>query len=402
MPEREHDAVQSFQRPPWKLRMALNLLRKIEIGNLSVELPDGACHEFTGKQSGPTAALQLNDYEVISRVLKDGDLGFAEAYMDGEWDTSDMSALLRLLRLNNQALAPSRYSKLAAIANRILHALRRNNRYGSRRNIAYHYDLGNDFYKLWLDETMTYSSAVFATPEQSLAEAQRNKYRLILEQLECSQNDHILEIGCGWGGFALYAARQTGCRVTGITLSREQFAWAREAVCAAGLEDRVNFRLQDYRDVAERYDRVVSIEMYEAVGEQYWSAYFAAIRRALVIGGRAVLQAITVNNDIFADYRKQVDFIQKYIFPGGMLGSPEILCELARQNELTADEPRFYGAHYAETLHRWHREFIKAEADVRRQFDKRFFRMWRYYLTGCEAEFAHGNINLMQITLRRH
>jgi cyclopropane-fatty-acyl-phospholipid synthase len=242
---------------------------------------------------------------------------------------------------------------------------------------------------------------VFARPDQDLVEAQRNKFRLMLERLDLKPGQHLLEIGSGWGGFALYAARETGCRVTSITLSQQQLEAARERAQQAGLADRVEFRLQDYRDLRETYDRVVSIEMYEAVGEQYWPAYFATLARTLKPGGRAAIQGITIDHANFEYYRQNVDFIQTYIFPGGMLASAEVFAERARAAGLALSEVRFYGQHYAQTLAEWHRRVWQARERIQQMFDARFLRMWRYYLGYCEAGFRLGRIDLMQVTLHK-
>lgn len=389
----------------WRLRLALRLMRRIDVGRLTAVLPEGSRYEFEGKNPGPSATIKFASDAVTSRVLRGGDVGFAESYMAGEWDTPDLCALLHVLQLNETAMTPQVTGVLAlsrmwrAIQHRWL---RRNTRRGSRRNIEAHYDLGNDFYELWLDEkTWAYSSAVFATPEQSLPDAQIHKFDLLIQRLDLSPEHHLLEIGCGWGGFACYAAEKTGCKVTGITLSSEQLAAAQARAKDAGVDERVSFRLQDYRDVKETYDRVVSIEMYEAVGESYWDGYFATIRNALVPGGLAVIQAITIKHELFDQYRNGVDFIQKYIFPGGMLASPEVFEQVAAKQGLSSVGAEFYGADYAQTLRLWFERVDKVRKEIRGLFDERFLRMWFYYLAYCEAGFTSGSINLMQITLKK-
>ncbi len=387
------------------MRLALRLMRRVDTGRLTAVLPDGSRYEFEGAKPGPCATIKLYSDAVIRRLIRGGDVGFAESYMAGEWDTPDLCALLHLFQLNEKALTPQVTGVVAVskLWRAIQHNwLRRNTRRGSRRNIEAHYDLGNDFYGLWLDEqTWAYSSAVFAHPEQALADAQQHKFDLLIERLELSPENHLLEIGCGWGGFACYAAEKTGCKVTGITLSSEQLAAARTRAMQTGVDDRVSFRLQDYRDVKQIFDRVVSIEMYEAVGEAYWNGYFATIRNVLVPGGLAVIQAITIKDEMFAQYRNGVDFIQKYIFPGGMLASPKIFERIAAEQGLTAINPEFYGSHYAQTLRLWFERVQKVRKEVRNLFDERFLRMWFYYLAYCEAGFTSGSINLMQITLKK-
>lgn len=282
---------------------------------------------------------------------------------------------------------------------RLRHGLNRNSRRGSRANIAFHYDLGNDFYRLWLDRSMTYSSAIFADPQEALAQAQVRKYRRLLDSLEAKPGDHILEIGCGWGGFAELAARE-GYRITGLTLSREQLDFARQRIEAAGLSDRVELRLQDYRDLRGQFDHVVSIEMFEAVGEAYWSTYFDTVYRVLRPGGRAALQVITIDERVFDSYRRNADFIQLYIFPGGMLPSVSRFNRAAEQAGLRPGEQAFFGRDYAETLRRWHRQVVAhAEVLPALGYDERFLRTWRYYLSYCEAGFATGRTDLMQALL---
>lgn len=389
----------------WAARLTLKVAQRLRVGQLSLTLPNGDGHfEITGDIDGPSAALQLHSYRLAGKLIRSGDVGFAESYMAGEWDTPDLAALLYLLHLNEFYLLPNtpRLRRLAEWYRRCQHLfIRRNNRSGSRRNISYHYDLGNDFYRLWLDETWAYSSAVFQHERQPLADAQRHKFDLLIDMLELDETHHLLEIGCGWGGFAIHAAQRSGCRVTGITLSTEQLNAARQRAEAAGVSDRVEFRLQDYRDVPEQFDRVVSIEMYEAVGESYWPVYFRKIHDSLKASGRAVIQAITIQHGQFDYYRNNVDFIQKYIFPGGMLASPEVFRQVAARAGLVTETAEFYGEHYAETLRRWHVRVQAARSDIVQQFDERFLRMWRYYLDYCRAGFTSGHIDMMQIALSK-
>jgi cyclopropane-fatty-acyl-phospholipid synthase len=277
--------------------------------------------------------------------------------------------------------------------------MRRNSLRGSRRNIAFHYDLGNDFYRLWLDPSMTYSAALFDRPDESLEAAQERKYERMLAQLDASPGQHILEIGCGWGGFACHAASR-GYRVTGLTLSREQLEYARKRVAQQGLSDRVELRLQDYRKLNERFDHIVSIEMFEAVGEAYWDTYFDTLRRSLKPGGRASLQVITIDEGRFESYRRRADFIQKYIFPGGMLPSVEAFTRHACANGLKLERLDMFGLDYARTLRRWDARVAARSGEIMAQgFDQRFINMWRYYLAYCEAGFRSDRIDLMQVTL---
>ena len=281
------------------------------------------------------------------------------------------------------------------------HRLKSNSKRTARKNIEYHYDLGNEFYKMWLDDTMAYSSGMYIQPNETLMDAQINKFQLMYERLALRPEHTLLEIGSGWGGFAIYAAKHAGCRVHSITLSNEQYAEARMRAEKAGVADRVTFEIRDYRDVADTYDRVVSIEMYEAVGEEYWPGYFAAIAKALKPGGIAAIQGITINPRIFDNYRSKRDFIQKYIFPGGMLCPPGLFQDLAMAAGLTPRDPKFYAKDYADTLAAWHRNVLGVREQIIQQFDERFLRMWRYYLSYCECGFRTGSIDLMHITLNK-
>ncbi|HEV2112121.1 MAG TPA: cyclopropane-fatty-acyl-phospholipid synthase family protein [Gammaproteobacteria bacterium] len=386
---------------PLALRLLLKLLTRIRVGKLRVVAPDGTPYVFQG-ESGPEATIILRHVDTARRVLFGGDLGLAEAYMDGQWETPDLMAFLELGQRNMQALSVDRPGLLHRMLDSLVHALRRNTRQGARRNIHYHYDLGNAFYKLWLDETLTYSCALFDRPDQPLADGQRNKYRHLLNLLQLEPEHHLLEIGSGWGGFALHAARETGCRVTSITLSQEQLKEARARTQAAGLAERVKFELVDYRDVRGQFDRVVSIEMFEAVGERYWDAFFKAVHDRLKPAGRAALQIITINDTSFESYRRTVDFIQRYIFPGGILPSPSVWEERVRRAGLKTEVRNFYGRHYARTLQTWDQRVHSAEPEIGRLgFDRRFQRMWHYYLAYCHAGFATGHVDLMQTLLTR-
>lgn len=406
MNEREYAIAHAAAPLAWPLRLALSRIGRIRAGSIEVFLPGGVRRHIQGQAPGPHAVLHLCNPKAMTRVLRRGEMGFVEGFMARDWDTPELGELLTLLYLNHRYVVPQTRGLNGArvVFNRLQHALRRNHRRGARRNIAYHYDLGNDFYRLWLDQTWTYSSAVFAPDAmatEDLAVAQRRKYDLLLQRLNLKPGQQLLEIGCGWGGFALHAARTTGARVTGITLSSEQLAFARARARECGLEKQVAFELCDYRDVVGRYDAVASIEMYEAVGEAFWPDYFAAIRKALTAGGRAAIQGITIDHNAFPRYRNQVDFIQKFIFPGGMLASAKVFCDAARAQGLEAGDPAFYGAHYAETVRRWQAAVGDAGGAIRQRFDERFLRLWRYYLAYCEAGFRSGNIDLMQITLTR-
>jgi cyclopropane-fatty-acyl-phospholipid synthase len=392
--------VRQSARLPISARIVINVLRRLDRGGLLLELPDGRALEF-----GPvpwSAVLHVRDWRVFGMIAAKGDIGFAEAYMDGLWSTPDLAALLTLLAANRDAVdAAVRGGFVAGVLQRLNRLLNANTRSGSRRNVAAHYDLGNDFYALWLDPSMTYSGALFAGDRsRSLEAAQQAKIRRALDRLALRPGDHILEIGCGWGALAEVAARDYGCRVTGITLSVEQLLYAQLRIARAGLHDRVRFELRDYRDVGSHYDRIVSIEMIEAVGERYWPAFFASVARALAPGGRACIQAITIDDRRFDRYCSGTDFIQQYIFPGGMLASPSRLRDQAARQGLAVAGEYAFGQDYAETLRRWRAAFRQCTPAIRALgYDERFLRMWDFYLAYCEAGFQTRCTDLYQFEL---
>ena len=389
-------------------RLFFALLERMEYGALNLTTPDGVTRRF-----GPGAAadarrgiateadLTLRDWKLCRDVVTGGDVAFAEAYMDGRWETSDITALLTVVAFNQRALELAFYGQWwRQLAFRLKHLLRSNSKRRARKNIVAHYDLGNDFYRLWLDSTMTYSAALFGDdPQRPLADAQHAKYARMLDELRLQPGAHILEIGCGWGGFAEAAAR-SGHRVTAISLSEAQTTYARARIEQRGLLDRVELRLQDYRDVSGRFDGIASIEMFEAVGERYWPAFFERVRSALHAGARAAVQTITIADGRFDQYRQTSDFIQQYIFPGGMLPSPSRFVAVARTAGLEVDGLRRFGHDYAETLRRWLAAF-DAHADVVRAqgFGQRFIRCWRFYLAYCAAGFASETTDVAQYTL---
>ena len=375
--------------------------RRLRCGRLTVVFPDGRRATYAGERPGTNAILALSRWRAVRRLLVGGKLGFAEAYVDGDWDSPDLASLIELGSRNEfnlggafRALAPVRW------AHRLAHVGRPNSKGGSRNNIAAHYDLGNAFYAQWLDRTMTYSAAMFDRPDQPLEEAQQAKYRHLARMLDLHPAHHVLEIGCGWGGFAIHAAREMGCRVTAITISAQQYEEARARVHKAGLSDRVTVRFQDYRDVEGTFDRVVAIEMFEAVGEAYWPVFFDRLRARLAPGGLAGLQVISIDDGRFAAYRRGADFIQRYVFPGGMLPSPTALRESAAAAGLRTSADDAFGADYGRTLAIWHRNFQRAWPDIADQgFDDRFRRLWTYYLAYCEAGFRSGAIDVHQVRL---
>lgn len=376
-------------------RLLARVLRRLDAGSLVVELPTGERIEHRGRRCGSAAALVLHRWRPLRRVLWRGDLGFAESYMDGDWSTPDLPALLSLFSENDAGLADV-YAGLRSerLLDRLRHAVRANTRRGSRRNIAAHYDLGNAFYAAWLDRSMTYSSAFYTSADQSLEDAQQEKLGRIVAMLDLAEGEHVLEIGCGWGALAERLAA-AGCRVTGLTLSAEQLAHAREKLDAAGHGPACDLRLQDYRDVDGSFDRIVSIEMIEAVGEKYWPVYFETLAARLRAGGTAVLQAITIDDARFESYRRNPDFIQRYVFPGGMLPTRAMMVEHARRAGLVPVAHTAFGESYARTLAAWRHRFLAAWPAIEQQgFDLRFRRMWEYYLAYCETGFRLGIIDV--------
>jgi cyclopropane-fatty-acyl-phospholipid synthase len=372
-------------------------------GRLTMSLPGKAPLKLAGAQAGPAATMTVHDYNFASRVLARGVTGFGEGFMAGEWDTPDLSALLiafcRNLDRLNAAASGNAFMRWSMAR---LHALNANTRAGSRRNIEAHYDLGNPFYTLWLDETMSYSAARYHAGAADLASAQRDKYAALARMMDLKSGHHVLEIGCGWGGFAEYAAGEIGCRVTGLTLSPSQLAYARARIERAGLCDQVDLQLLDYRVATGSYDRIASIEMFEAVGEAWWPTYFQQVRALLKPGGKAGLQIISIREDLFENYRRRADFIQKYIFPGGMLPSPGRLDAEARRAGLVPTITETFSEDYARTLREWRERFEDASTAIRALgFDERFMRMWRFYLAYCEAGFTTGRTAVSQIVLSR-
>ncbi|MCX8006595.1 MAG: cyclopropane-fatty-acyl-phospholipid synthase family protein [Coriobacteriia bacterium] len=379
------------------------LLARAQRGRITVRWPDGRAFVHEGALDGPSAEVRVHDPRAVLRVLAGGSVGLGDSFVDGQWDSPDLLAVLSFAAANLDA-NESRFvgSPPAAAWHRFMHALRANTRLGARKNILEHYDLGNEFYAAWLDPDLTYSCALFDGTCSDLAEAQRAKWDRLLDLLGLERGQHLLEIGCGWGGFAVHAAKTRGLRVTGITISDAQHAWASRRVSEEGVGDLVSIRLEDYRDVRGTYDGVASIEMFEAVGERYWDTFFACVRDRLRRGGTAALQVITIADHLFERYRSKPDFIQRRIFPGGMLPSPSRFLADAAGAGLAADAPFFFGRDYAMTLSEWRSRFDAAIQQVRRLgFDERFERLWRFYLSYCEAGFSSGRIDVMQVALTR-
>ncbi len=401
-PQRATPALITGLAAPASAKAIFYAFMQIKDGAVVVTLPDRRQLRF-GEESGPSVDLQINDYRFARRVLVSGDIGFAEGAMAGEWQSSDLPALLTLLASNVE-----RFRRLleggpiGKAMNWLRHLSNANTRRGARRNILAHYDLGNRFYAAWLDPSMTYSSARFDAKVRDLEAAQQAKYKALAEHLDLKPGEHVLEIGCGWGGFAEFAARDYGARVTGITISDEQLAYARARMERAGLSERVEIRRQDYRDVEGQFDKVASIEMFEAVGEKYWPAYFSKISDVLKPGGRAGLQIITIKEELFDTYRRRADFIQRYIFPGGMLASLDRLKEETAKVGLVWRQAEAFGQSYAETLAEWARRFQAKWSDISALgFDERFKQLWLFYLGYCEAGFRTGRTDVVQLELAK-
>ena len=384
-------------------RFVQRLLQGVHCGTLVVELPDGERTEGRGALAGPLASIVLHRWRPLARLLLQGDTGLAASYRDGDWSSSDLPALLEF-GIRNEAAWGHALDAWRPVRwlGRLLHFARRNTRRGSRENISFHYDLGNDFYALWLDPELIYSSALHVTGDESLEEAQAHKLERIVELLDLKSPASVLEIGCGWGALALALASGDGTRVTALTLSAEQLAHARGRVADKGLEARIELRLQDYRDVQGSYDRIVSIEMLEAVGEHYWPTYFGTLHGRLKPGGHALVQVITIADAHFEHYRTHTDFIQHFIFPGGMLPCPSALKTQADRAGLTMETVQTFGESYALTLVEWRRRFLRAWPAIEAQgFDHAFRRLWEYYLCYCEAGFRAGRVDVGLYTLAR-
>ncbi len=385
-------------------RVLLSAAERIRIGRLTIVLPDGRVRVVGDPAATERAEIHVHDPAAASRLLLRGETGAGEAYMDGQWSSPDLVGLLTLAARNRSALAlhGGWWRRPLQWPITLAHRARRNTRTGARRNIEAHYDLGNDLYRLFLDESMTYSSAVFESPEQTLADAQGAKYRRMADLAGLEPGMHVLEIGSGWGGFALYAAGERGCRVTSVTISAEQHALATQRIREAGLEDRVEIRLADYRDVSGQYDAVVSIEMLEAVGAEYYDTYFGTVDRVLRPGGRFALQVITFPDVAYERQRRGANWIQTYIFPGGLCPSLAVIERSLHDTRLLLREAHDIAPSYVRTLAAWRERFLANRAAVRALgFDERFVRMWEYYLALSQAGFATGLSQDHQIVLER-
>jgi cyclopropane-fatty-acyl-phospholipid synthase len=379
------------------------MAQEMNNGRVDFVMPDGRTFRADGKQPGHVAELRVHNPDLFARLIREGDLGFCDAYLDNWWSTPDLQAFMDLVHADNEDIYDGFPGQgLVRMFEKLRFWMQRNHKSQARKNISYHYDLGNEFYGLWLDDTMTYSSALFETGQESHEAAQTAKYKSMVDQMGVKEGDHVLEIGCGWGGFAEYAAKERGLKVTGLTISQEQFNYARERIEKAGIFDLVDFKLQDYRDEEGTYDGIASIEMFEAVGEKYWPIYFETVRERLKPGANATLQIITVDDRRWDIYKNSVDFIQKYIFPGGMLPSPKALRQQVVKAGLEVERSIEFGSSYNISLRRWHETFNdKWDQIADMGFDDRFRRMWNFYLTSCAATFDSGNCDVTQITIKR-
>ena len=392
---------------PAAARTAFKLLSRLKYGTLTLQLPDGSMQRF-GSGDSPTASLRLVNWNVCSASLRSGDIGFAESFIAGDWTTPHLTELLRVLIVNRKEVEDVIYGTwLGRLAYRVKHLLNRNTKANSQKNIHAHYDLGNAFYELWLDGTMNYSSAIFETPQTTMKDAQNAKVRRALRMAGVQPGHRVLEIGCGWGALAEMAATEFNASVVGVTLSTEQLAWAQQRMARVGAADKSDLRLQDYRDIGtvsqdEPFDAICSIEMVEAVGREYWPTYFQAVARLLKPGGQACVQSIVIADELFERYLSSTDFIQQYIFPGGCLPCPTEFRAQARAAGLEVVDEFSFGQDYAHTLRLWREQFMAQESRVLQLgFDKRFIRIWEFYLAYCEAAFAQANTDVVQYTLRK-
>ncbi|MDD9909974.1 MAG: cyclopropane-fatty-acyl-phospholipid synthase [Ahrensia sp.] len=397
-----HQAVQGLPR---SVAAIMRVIAHMRYGSLQLTIPDGKTFTFKAPEPGPHGEATLHDWGIIRRVVSQGSLGVAESYIDREWDSPDVTSFLELFLKNSYGGGTDGLfarNRLMNLITSFRHWLNRNTKRKAQSNIAAHYDLGNAFYEQWLDPSMTYSSAIFRDGANTLEAAQETKYKSLAERTGIKPHHHVLEIGCGWGGFAEYVAGTIGAKVTCLTISKEQFAYAQGRMERTGLADKVTIKFQDYRDESAAYDRIGSIEMFEAVGEEFWPAYFDTLNRCLVPGGKAGLQVITIRDDDLEHYRSNPDFIQKYIFPGGMLPSAEIMEQLGSDAQLEQISTRAFGLDYAQTLEEWRLRFWKAWDTIKPLgFDDRFKRMWEFYFHYCEAGFKADSINVRQIVYEK-
>tara|TARA_Y100000590_G_scaffold191509_1_gene217853 strand:+ start:664 stop:1857 length:1194 start_codon:yes stop_codon:yes gene_type:complete len=383
-------------------KIAMNFFKKIKFGNLKVHFPSGKIKQFIGSEKGVDADIKLNNFALVGKILKKGSVGFAESYMDEDFSSSDLKNLLFFARQNENYYVSFKHGKwLNKILKKINYYFNQNTKSQSRKNISYHYDLGNKFYKLWLDNSMNYSSGFFALPNEDLAKAQLNKYAKIIEPFQLNDNSTLLEIGCGWGGFSSYVAKNFGSKVNAITNSKEQYEYTSSIISKEGLNEKVKVEFKDYRDISGKYDNISSIEMFEAVGKKYWQVYFDKIKNSLNNNGLATFQIITINEKNRETYQKNPDFIQQYIFPGGMLPSKGQIYNITNSLGLNLNEFNSFGNSYANTLSIWNKQFQKTWHLIAEQgYSVRFKRMWEYYLSYCEVGFITKSTDVSHFLLK--
>jgi cyclopropane-fatty-acyl-phospholipid synthase len=387
-------------RPSYAVKTLLSAMENTAHGRVALRLPDGTRREFG--EGDLVCEGRINNWRALDTVMSRGDIGFAEAYIDGSFEADRPDQLIVWACRNERQLRKAIYgAAFSLVLERIKHKLRRNTIEGSRKNISSHYDLGNEFYGLWLDRTLTYSSALYLSGNESLEAAQEAKYERILQQAGTKQGDHILEIGCGWGGFFSYAVQSRDCQVTAVTISQKQYDACRARVEREGLTQNVNVLLEDYRKIDGKFDQIVSIEMIEAVGRSYWATYFQKVRASLNDKGKAVIQAITIREDLFDKYANGTDFIQQYVFPGGQLPTPSAVSQIGSKAGLNLINLYSLADSYEKTLHVWREKFTETREDVLKLgFNQEFMRLWDFYLAYCEGAFRIGRVGVSHFTLQ--
>ena len=385
----------------WSDKIVFSSLKLIKGGYLILTNHNGDKFYFGDPNHNLKASVKINKPGLTYQIVKSGSTGLAESYMRGDFETDDLTNLIELTAKNIKLVYKFSGVLDFPLLNKIKSFFIKNNKNRSKKNISKHYDLGNEFFSLWLDPTLTYSSAIFEKEDKDLEKAQLNKYKKLVDLIAPKPGNKILEIGCGWGGFAEYVGKNHDVKLDCITISKKQFDYASERIFKNGLNEKINIQFKDYRDVKEKYNSIASIEMIEAVGQNYLQNYFHTIKSNLVEGGNAAIQAITIDDNLFDRYKTKEDFIQKYIFPGGFLPSKKKLYDLSQNNGLTIDQYNSYGFHYSGTLKMWRDEFFKKWEDISKQgFDNKFKRMWHFYLSYCEAGFKSKNIDLIQFSLQ--
>ena len=385
----------------WTEKIVFNSLKLINGGYLVIKNYDGEQYYFGNPEHHLKVAIKINNPSLTYQIIKNGSTGLAEAYMKNDFETDNLTNLIELTAKNIKLIYKFSGIFDFPLINRIKNLFIKNDKKRSKKNIAKHYDLGNEFFSLWLDPTLTYSSAIFEEKDDDLEKAQLNKYKKLIDLIKPRQGDKILEIGCGWGGFAEYVGKNYDVKLDCITISKKQYEYASKRIFENGLNEKINIIYKDYRDVQEKYNSIASIEMIEAVGKNYLQIYFKTLKSNLIDGGKAAIQAITIDDKLFDRYKSREDFIQKYIFPGGFLPSKKKLYDLSANNGLKIDQYNSYGFHYSNTLKMWKDEFLKKWEEISRQgFDNKFKRMWDFYLSYCEAGFKSENIDLIQFSLQ--